>query len=150
MVARRSARGGQEQEGQEIQEQEVENQKEQDIKEENPRDVSPPDSPFFGFSNADIPQPIMIKAEPLDEGAEDDEVQIVMVTRAAQPLPPAFIKMEREDDDDVDIFYGFGDEDLPRPIVIKEEVEDEEEEVVAERGPEAVVTPYWLQVCQTS
>ena len=77
---------------------------------ENPRDPSPPDSPFFGFSNADIPQPILIKTEPmevpeggvsgvLEEGGDvdDDECVVVKVTRAAKPLPQQFIKMEKEE-----------------------------------------------------
>ena len=108
MVARRSARrGGDEKGGEKV---------------ENPRDISPPDSPFFGFSNADIPQPILIKTEPLEVpeegtadglGADDDECVVVKVTRAAKPLPKAFIKQEKEDENDVDIFHGFSLQELP-------------------------------------
>merc|ERR1719234_2393550 len=113
MVARRSARRG----GEEREEEEggegndagkvaagdiVEN-----AGDENPRDISPPDSPFFGFSNADIPQPILIKTEPLevseegivdgglgDDDGDDDECVVVKVTRAAAPLPQVLIKKE--------------------------------------------------------
>merc|ERR1719234_2190638 len=127
MVARRSARRG----GEEREEEEggegndagkvaagdiVEN-----AGDENPRDISPPDSPFFGFSNADIPQPILIKTEPLevseegivdgglgdDDGDEDDECVVVKVSRAAAPLAQVLIKKEKEDENDVDIFHGF-------------------------------------------
>ena len=140
MVARRSARrGGDEKGGEKV---------------ENPRDISPPDSPFFGFSNADIPQPILIKTEPLEvpeEGtadgicADDDECVVVKVTRAAKPLPKAFIKKEKEDENDVDIFHGFSLQELPRPIVIKEEAVENEEDVTVERGESASIPEYWVK-----
>ena len=140
MVARRSARrGGDEKGGEKV---------------ENPRDISPPDSPFFGFSNADIPQPILIKTEPLEVpeegtadglGADDDECVVVKVTRAAKPLPKAFIKKEKEDENDVDIFHGFSLQELPRPIVIKEEAVENEEEVTVERGESASIPEYWVK-----
>ena len=61
---------------------------------------SPPESPFFGFSNADIPQPIVIKTEPVEgiSDAEDDECVIVNVTKATVPLPSVMVKKEKEDD----------------------------------------------------
>ena len=140
MVARRSARrGGDEKGGEKV---------------ENPRDISPPDSPFFGFSNADIPQPILIKTEPLEVpeegtadglGADDDECVVVKVTRAAKPLPKAFIKKEKEDENDVDIFHGFSLQELPRPIVIKEEAVENEEDVTVERGESASIPEYWVE-----
>ena len=78
MVARRSARRGgeeQEEEGEVNDTGEAEaGEKVETAVDENPRDISPPDSPFFGFSNADIPQPILIKTEPLEvpeEGTVD-------------------------------------------------------------------------------
>jgi len=104
---------------------------------------SPPESPFFGFSNADIPQPIVIKTEPIEgiSDAEDDECVIVNVTKAAVPLPSVIVKKEKEDDDDPDIFYGFSLDDLPKPIVIKDEPL---EEVSAERADEAVLPDFFL------
>jgi len=104
---------------------------------------SPPESPFFGFSNADIPQPIVIKTEPIEgiSDAEDDECIIVNVTKAAVPLPSIIVKKEKEDDDDPDIFYGFSLDDLPKPIVIKDEPL---EEVSAERADEAVLPDFFL------
>ena len=78
------------------------------------------ESPFFGFSNCDIPQPIVIKTEPVEEGDTMDCV-VVKVTKAAKPLPATLIKKEKEDDDDIDTFHGFSLADLPKPIVIKEE-----------------------------
>jgi len=104
---------------------------------------SPPESPFFGFSNADIPQPIVIKTEPVEgiSDAEDDECVIVNVTKATVPLPSVIVKKEKEDDDDPDIFYGFSITDLPRPIVIKDEPL---EEVSAERADEAVLPDFFL------
>jgi len=104
---------------------------------------SPPDSPFFGFSNADIPQPIVIKTEPVEgiSDAEDDECIIVNVTKAAVPLPPVIVKKEKEDDDDLDIFYGFSIDDLPKPIVIKDEPL---EEISAERADETVLPDFFL------
>ena len=80
------------------------------------------DEEFFGFSNSDIPQPIVIKTEPVEEGS--DECIIVEVSKAAKPLAmsPSKIKKEKlEDDDDMDTFHGFSLDDLPQPIVIKEE-----------------------------
>ena len=77
---------------------------------------------FFGFSNAAIPQPILIKTEPLEVpeeetadglGANDDGCVVVKVTRAAKPLPKAFIKQENEDENDVDVFHGFSLQELP-------------------------------------
>jgi len=104
---------------------------------------SPPDSPFFGFSNADIPQPIVIKTEPVEgiSDAEDDECVIVNVTKASVPLPSVIVKKEKEDDDDPDIFHGFSITDLPKPIVIKDEPL---EEVSAERADEAVLPDFFL------
>ena len=104
---------------------------------------SPPESPFFGFSNADIPQPIVIKTEPVEgiSDAEDDECVIVNVTKAKVPLPSVIVKKEKEDDDDPDIFYGFSITDLPKPIVIKDEPL---EDVSAERADEAVLPDFFL------
>jgi len=104
---------------------------------------SPPDSPFFGFSNADIPQPIVIKTEPVEglSDADDDECVIVNVTKATVPLPAIIVKREKEDNDDPDIFYGFSLEDLPRPIVIKDEPL---EEISAERADESVLPDFFL------
>jgi len=104
---------------------------------------SPPDSPFFGFSNADIPQPIVIKTEPVEgiSDAEDDDCVIVNVTKATVPLPSVIVKKEKEDDDDLDTFYGFSVNDLPKPIVIKDEPL---EEVSAERADEAVLPDFFL------
>ena len=78
------------------------------------------ESPFYGFSNCDIPQPIVIKTEPLEEGDTVDCV-VVKVTKAAKPLPATLIKKEKENNDDIDTFHGFSLADLPKPIVIKEE-----------------------------
>jgi len=158
MVARRSARRGGEEEGEGIVTGEAgAGENVENAVDENPRDISPPDSPFFGFSNADIPQPILIKTEPLEvpeegtegildggDGGDDDECVVVKVTRAAKPLPQAFIKMEKEDENDVDIFHGFSLQELPRPIVIKEEAM-EDEEVLVERGESVVIPEYWVQ-----
>ena len=85
------------------------------------------ESPFFGFSNCDIPQPIVIKTEPVEEGDTMDCV-VVKVTKAAKPLPATLIKKEKEDDDDIDTFHGFSLADLPKPVVIniKEELINEE------------------------
>jgi len=104
---------------------------------------SPPDSPFFGFSNSDIPQPIVIKTEPVEgiSDAEDDECVIVNVTKAAVPLPQIIVKKEKEDDDDLDIFYGFSFDDLPKPIVIKDEPL---EDISAERADGAVIPDFFL------
>ena len=33
-----------------------------------------PESPFFGFSKSDIPQPIVIKTEPVEDGESDEDV----------------------------------------------------------------------------
>ena len=88
------------------------------------------DIPFFGFSNSDIPQPIVIKTEPIEDGGDDDCV-VVNVTKAPKPIPLVMIKKEKEDDDDIDTFHGFSLDDLPKPIVIKEEPVDHD--VSAER-----------------
>ena len=103
MVARRSGRRGGDGEEHlgDVMGDNVAGEKLENGLDENPRDLSPPDSPFFGFSNADIPQPILIKTEPmevpeggmegiLEEGGDvddDDECVVVKVTRAAKPLP---------------------------------------------------------------
>ena len=84
------------------------------------KDDDEDESPFFGFSNSDIPQPIVIKTEPVEDG-DDDDCVVVNVTKAAKPLPLVMIKKEKEDDDDIDSFHGFSLDDLPKPIVIKEE-----------------------------
>ena len=78
------------------------------------------ESPFFGFSNSDIPQPILIKTEPVEDGDSEDCV-VVEVTKASKPLPAIQIKKEKEDYDDLDTFHGFSSSDLPQPILIKEE-----------------------------
>ena len=83
------------------------------------------ESPFFGFSNSDIPQPILIKTEPVEDGDSED-CEVVGVTKASKPLPLILIKKEKEDDDDLDSFHGFSLADLPQPIVIKEELLDDE------------------------
>ena len=57
------------------------------------------DEEFFGFSNSDIPQPIIIKTEPLEEGGE--ECVVVEVTKASKHLSPLKIKKEKLDDDDL-------------------------------------------------
>ena len=82
------------------------------------------ESPFFGFSNSDIPQPILIKTEPVEDGDSED-CEVVEVTKASKPLPAILIKKEKEDDDDLDSFHGFSMADLPKPIVIKEELLDD-------------------------
>lgn len=100
---------------------------------------SPPDSPFCGFLNADIPQPIVIKTELFDpEGSDDDDCVVVDVRKAEKPLPPTMVKKEIEDDDDVEFFYGFQQSEIPRPIVIKAEPEDED--VSVERSLDESVT----------
>ena len=83
-----------------------------------------PESPFFGFTNADIPQPIVIKTEPVGETEEEEDCLVVSVSKGAAP---AVIKTEKVEDDDlgVDTFHGFGVEDLPKPILIKEESKEE-------------------------
>ena len=97
-----------------------------------------PESPeFFGFSNSDIPQPILIKTEPVEDGDSDDCV-VVEVTKASKPLPAIQIKKEKEDDDDLDTFHGFSLADLPKPIVIKEELVVEETAAVTELQGEKV------------
>ena len=88
------------------------------------------ESPFFGFSNSDIPQPILIKTEPVEDGDSGDCV-VVEVTKASKPLPAIQIKKEKEDFNDLDTFHGFSAADLPKPIVIKEE--PNENEVSVER-----------------
>lgn len=92
-----------------------------------------PESPeFFGFSNCDIPQPIVIKTEPVEDGDSEDCL-VVKVTKATKPLPAIhIIKKEIEDYDDLDTFHGFSLADLPKPIVIKEELVDEETATVTE------------------
>ena len=89
------------------------------------------ESPFFGFSNSDIPQPILIKTEPVEDGDSED-CEVVEVTKASNPLPTMMIKKENEDSDDLDTFHGFSTGDLPKPIVIKEE--PSENGVSAERS----------------
>ena len=98
-----------------------------------------PESPeFFGFSNCDIPQPIVIKTEPVEDGDSEDCV-VVEVTKASKPLPAIqIIKKEIEDWDDFDTFHGFSLADLPKPIVIKEELVDEETATVTELPDEKV------------
>ena len=78
------------------------------------------ESPFFGFNNSDIPQPIVIKTEPVEGGVSEDCV-VIEVTKASKPLPAIQIKKEKEDYDDLDTFHGFSLADLPKPILIKEE-----------------------------
>lgn len=95
------------------------------------------DEEFFGFSNSDIPQPIIIKTEPVEEGGDD--CVVVEVSKASKPLAPLKIKKEKLDDDDLDTFHGFSLDDLPKPIVIKEEpVEDD---VSAERATALNMSP---------
>ena len=94
-----------------------------------------PESPFFGFSNSDIPQPIVIKTEPVEDGDSGDCV-VVEVTKASRPLPAIQIKKEKEGDDDFDTFHGFSAADLPKPIVIKEELLDEEAKERADHNTE--------------
>ena len=55
-----------------------------------------PESAFFGFSNSDIPQPIVIKTEPVEScgGDGDDDCLIVNVTKASKPLPMTMIRKE--------------------------------------------------------
>ena len=86
-----------------------------------------PESPFFGFTNADIPQPIVIKTEPVGETEEEEDCLVVSVSKGAAP---AVIKTEKVEDDDlgVDTFHGFSVEDLPKPIVIKEEADVDDDE----------------------
>jgi len=105
---------------------------------------SPPDSPFFGFSNSDIPQPIVIKTEPMDgtcDADDDDECVIVKVSKASAPLPAVHVKKEKEDDDDLEIFHGFSLDNIPKPIIIKDEPL---EDVSAERSDEAVLPDFFL------
>ena len=80
-----------------------------------------PESPFFGFTNSDIPQPIVIKTEPVGD-ADDEECLVVSVSKGPAPVP-AIVKTEKVEDDDmeVDTFHGFSMDDLPKPIAIKEE-----------------------------
>lgn len=78
------------------------------------------ESPFFGFNNSDIPQPIVIKTEPVEDGDSEDCV-VVEVTKSSKPLPAIQIKKEKEDYDELDTFHGFSLADLPKPILIKEE-----------------------------
>ena len=83
-----------------------------------------PESPFFGFTNDDIPQPIVIKTEPVGETESEEDCLVVSVSKG---LAPVVIKTEKveEDDLEVDTFHGFSVEDLPQPIVIKEEAKEE-------------------------
>jgi len=83
------------------------------------------ESPFFGFNNSDIPQPIVIKTEPVEDGDSEDCV-VVEVTKASEPLPVIKIKKEKEDYDHDDTFHGFSLADLPKPILIKEETNENE------------------------
>ena len=102
-------------------------QKEKSSPTKNKKEVEErPESPFFGFTNADIPQPIVIKTEPVGENEEEKEdCLVVSVSKGAAP---AVIKTEKVEDDDleVDTFHGFSMEDLPKPILIKEEAKGEE------------------------
>lgn len=105
---------------------------------EQPRCESPDDSPFYGFCNADIPQPIVIKTEPVDGNDDSDDVVIVEVRKASKPAE-FFIKKEILDDDDDEeeenAFHGFAPADIPRPIIIKEEPEEELSVHRAETAP---------------
>jgi len=92
-----------------------------------------PESPFFGFTNSDIPQPIIIKTESIEGTEDEEECTIVRVTKASVPLPALVIKKEKEDENDLEVFHGFSLDDLPKPIVIKEEPV---EGVCAERSGE--------------
>ena len=92
-----------------------------------------PESPFFGFNNTDIPQPIIIKTEDVDP--DTDDCFVIEVCKAAKPPGPMIIKKEKIDDDDIDTFHGFSLDDLPRPIVIKEEPT---EDISAERAENTV------------
>ena len=114
---------------------------------EGGQEVDSEEEPFFGFSNADIPRPIEIKTEPVEENG-DDECMVVKVTRAAVPLPQVLVKKEVEDEDDIDIFHGWSLQDLPRPILIKEEVlEDaaDDDMVTASRAAEVVIPDYFVK-----
>ena len=51
------------------------------------------------------------------------------------------VKKEKEDDDDLDTFHGFSLADLPKPIVIKEELIEEETATVTELQGEKVENP---------
>ena len=108
-----------------------------------------PESPFFGFSNSDIPQPIVIKTEPVENcggDGDEDDCLIVNVMKASKPLPMTMIKKEIEDDDDIDTFHGFSLDDLPKPIVIKEEpVEDV---VSAERADTTNIPEFFIRDAQ--
>jgi len=83
-----------------------------------------PESPFFGFTNSDIPQPIVIKTEPVGD-MNDEECVVVSVSKGTAP---PVIKTEKIEDDDLelDTFHGFSLEDLPKPIVIKEEAKEDD------------------------
>ena len=111
------------------------------------QEVDSDEEPFFGFSNADIPRPIEIKTEPVEDDG-DDECMVVKVTRAAVPLPQVLVKKEVEDEDDIDIFHGWSLQDLPRPILIKEEVlEDaaDDDMVTASRAADVVIPDYFVK-----
>ena len=85
-----------------------------------------PESPFFGFTNDDIPQPIVIKTEPVGDNDQEEDCLVVSVSKGAAPALIKTEKVEVEDDDlGVETFHGFGSEDLPKPIVIKEESKEE-------------------------
>ena len=107
-------------------------------------EVNRPDSPeFFGFSNADIPQPIVIKTEPVEDAVDDDDCVVVEVSKGAKPI---IIKKEKEDFDDMDTFHGFSLEDIPRPIVIKEEPQ---EDVSVERAETASIPEFFIKTTET-
>ena len=103
------------------------------VKAEDQSEDTRPESPFFGFTNSDIPQPIIIKTESIEGTEDEEECTIVSVTKASIPLPALVIKKEKEDDNDLEVFHGFSLDDLPKPIVIKEEPV---EGVCAERSSE--------------
>ena len=85
-----------------------------------------PESPFFGFTNADIPQPIVIKTEPVGENEEEEDCLVVSVSKGVAPALIKTEKVEVDDDMEVDTFHGFCQEDLPKPILIKEESKEED------------------------
>ena len=95
------------------------------------------ESPFYGFEASDIPQPIVIKTEP--DAEDGDDCVIVEVTRATKSPLKTLIKKEKvdDDDDDLDTFHGFTLDDLPKPIVIKEEPVDDK--ISVERAESTIV-----------
>lgn len=81
---------------------------------------SPPDSPFHGFNESDVPQPIVIKTENIDD--QSDDFVVVEVVRAAEKT--AQVKAEtvltREENVE-EVFHGFSLDDIPKPMLIKDE-----------------------------